>query len=83
MPTDPVFARYVTRDVDFHGTRLPEGAVLHLCLGAANRDPARWERPDYANASEKPPTVRDDLWQFCLSALGGVIADRNAGYPAS
>jgi TetR/AcrR family transcriptional regulator len=37
----------------------------------------------YANASEKPPTVRDDLWQFCLSALGGVIADRNAGYPAS
>jgi cytochrome P450 len=46
MPTDPVFARYVTRDVDFHGTRLPEGAVLHLCLGAANRDPARWERPD-------------------------------------
>jgi TetR/AcrR family transcriptional regulator len=25
----------------------------------------------YAHASEKPPTTRDDLWQFCLSALGG------------
>jgi cytochrome P450 len=46
MPTDPMFSRYVTRDIDFHGTRLPEGAVLHLCLGAANRDPARWQRPD-------------------------------------
>ncbi|OLT12143.1 cytochrome [Actinomadura sp. CNU-125] len=46
MPTDPMFSRYVTRDVDFHGARLPAGAVLHLCLGAANRDPSRWERPD-------------------------------------
>jgi cytochrome P450 len=46
MPTDPMFSRYVTRDIDFHGVRLPAGAVLHLCLGAANRDPARWERPD-------------------------------------
>jgi cytochrome P450 len=46
MPTDPMFSRYVTRDTDFHGQRLPKGAVLHLCLGAANRDPARWDRPD-------------------------------------
>jgi cytochrome P450 len=46
MPTDPMFSRYVTRDTVFHGARLPEGAVLHLCLGAANRDPARWDRPD-------------------------------------
>ena len=34
------------RDIDFFGVHLPEGSVLHLCLGAANRDPARWERPD-------------------------------------
>jgi cytochrome P450 len=45
-PTDPMFSRWVTRDVDFYGTRLPRGAVLHICLGAANRDPARWEQPD-------------------------------------
>jgi cytochrome P450 len=46
MPTDPMFSRWVTDDVDFHGVRLPKGSVLHLCLGAANRDPARWDDPD-------------------------------------
>ncbi|HSA49309.1 MAG TPA: cytochrome P450 [Yinghuangia sp.] len=46
MPTDPMFSRHVTRDTDFHGTHLPAGSVVHLCLGSANRDPARWERPD-------------------------------------
>ena len=45
-PTDPMFSRWVTQDVDLSGVRLPEGSVLHLCLGAANRDPARWDRPD-------------------------------------
>ena len=46
MPTDPMFSRFVTRDIDFHGVQIPAGAVVHLCIGAANRDPARWERPD-------------------------------------
>jgi cytochrome P450 len=45
-PTDPMFSRWVTEDVDYFGTKLPKGAVLHICLGAANRDPARWDRPD-------------------------------------
>ncbi len=54
MPTDPMFSRHVTRDVDFQGVHLPEGAVLHLCLGAANRDPARWERPDEYDITRPP-----------------------------
>jgi cytochrome P450 len=45
-PTDPMFSRWVVNDTDFFGVHLPAGAVLHICLGAANRDPARWERPD-------------------------------------
>ena len=45
-PTDPMFSRWVTEDTDFFGTQLPKGAVLHICLGAANRDPERWEHPD-------------------------------------
>jgi cytochrome P450 len=45
-PTDPMFSRWVTQDTDVLGIDLPKGAVLHICLGAANRDPLRWERPD-------------------------------------
>jgi cytochrome P450 len=46
MPTDPMFSRFVTEEVAFHGEVLPKGAVLHICLGSANRDPSRWARPD-------------------------------------
>lgn len=46
MPTDPMFSRFVTADTEFHGVHLPRGAVLHLCVASANRDPQRWERPD-------------------------------------
>jgi cytochrome P450 len=46
MPTDPMFARFVTRHVDLHGIEVPAGSVVHLCFAAANRDPARWDRPD-------------------------------------
>jgi cytochrome P450 len=46
QPTDPMFSRWVTEDTELSGTPLPKGSVLHICLGAANRDPQRWERPD-------------------------------------
>jgi cytochrome P450 len=45
-PTDPVFARFVARDCELGGVHLPAGAIMHVCLAAGNRDPARWERPD-------------------------------------
>lgn len=46
MPTDPMFSRWVTDNTEFYGTQLPRGSVVHVCIGAANRDPLRWERPD-------------------------------------
>ena len=46
MPTDPMFSRWLTTDTDYFGVRMPKGSVIHLCIGAANRDPERWERPD-------------------------------------
>jgi cytochrome P450 len=45
-PTDPMFSRWLTEDIDFFGGHLPKGSVLHICLGAANRDPDRWGDPD-------------------------------------
>jgi cytochrome P450 len=57
-PTDPMFSRWVTSDVEFFGQHIPAGSVLHLCLGAANRDPARWDRPDdYDVDRTMKPTV--------------------------
>ena len=45
-PTDPVFARFVAQDCELGGVGLPAGAIVHACLAAANRDPARWDHPD-------------------------------------
>ncbi|MDT3442844.1 cytochrome P450 [Pseudofrankia sp. BMG5.37] len=53
-PTNPMFSRFLTRGIDFHGTHLPKGAVLHLALGAGGRDPSRWERPDSFEVTRPP-----------------------------
>jgi cytochrome P450 len=45
-PTDPAFARFVAEPCSLGGREIPEGAVVHTGRAAANRDPARWERPD-------------------------------------
>ncbi|HLG66956.1 MAG TPA: cytochrome P450 [Acidimicrobiales bacterium] len=45
-PTDPIFRRLTTRDVTLCGVDIPAGAVVEMNLGAANRDPARWEDPE-------------------------------------
>ena len=38
--------RRALKAVDVGGVRLDEGALVTLCIGAANRDPAQFERPD-------------------------------------
>jgi cytochrome P450 len=42
----PVQARYVTRDVELYGTRVPEGSTLLLLNGSANRDERAFEEAD-------------------------------------
>jgi cytochrome P450 len=44
--TDPLFHRLTTRDSVLAGVAIPEGAIIDVCMGAANRDPQRWEQPD-------------------------------------
>jgi cytochrome P450 len=38
--------RYVARDVELCGTRIPEGGVVIFLTGAANRDPREFANPD-------------------------------------
>ena len=38
----PAIARYVTRDVEFHGQTVPKGSAMMLLIGAANRDESRF-----------------------------------------
>jgi cytochrome P450 len=45
-PTAPLFYRMVAADTEFYGHPMKQGDVLELCLGAANRDPTRWDRAD-------------------------------------
>ena len=45
-PTDLIFPRVATRDVELEGVEIPKGALVHMCLGAANRDPSRWDNPE-------------------------------------
>ncbi len=46
LPPLQRIARRTTRPVTLGGTALPEGAMLMLFPGAANRDEARWPDPD-------------------------------------
>jgi len=45
-PTDIMFPRLAEQDVTLEGVEIPKGTLMHLCLGAANRDPSRWDNPN-------------------------------------
>ena len=49
----PVQARFVTRDVELHGTMVPEGSVMLLLTASANRDDRRFADPDRLDVSRK------------------------------
>ena len=45
-PTNPLFTRIAVADTQLGNALIPKGAALDICLGAANRDPERWDNPD-------------------------------------
>ena len=36
----------MTEETELEGVTLPEGAVIDVCIGSANRDERRWERSE-------------------------------------
>ena len=48
------FFRTATRDTEIGGTIIPDGKKILMFLGAANRDPRRWENPDAFDLSRNP-----------------------------
>jgi cytochrome P450 len=76
----PIQARYVMRDVELYGTRIPEGSTLVLLNGAANRDEREFEDADRLDVRRK--NVRHLSFglgiHFCLGAslarLEGCVA---------
>jgi cytochrome P450 len=46
--------RHTTRDVVLHGERIPAGSKVLASFGAANRDPAQFERPDVFDPTREP-----------------------------
>jgi cytochrome P450 len=49
----PVNARWVTRDVELHGTTIPAGSKLIMLNGAANRDERVFDDPDRLDVRRK------------------------------
>lgn len=45
-PIGPHVARYVSQDVEYHGTTVPAGSAMLLLVGSANRDERRYDNPD-------------------------------------
>jgi len=50
----PFFHRYATEEVEIAGRRFPRGTKFGLLYGAANRDPAQFERADVFDAARHP-----------------------------
>jgi cytochrome P450 len=45
-PPELLIGRVTTEDVTLGGTAIPADSIIQLCIGAANRDPDRFEHPD-------------------------------------
>ena len=46
--------RRAIRDAEIGGVMLPAGSYVHLCIGAANRDPAQFPDPDRLDIRREP-----------------------------
>jgi cytochrome P450 len=53
-PPENLISRRTCADVEIGGVVIPKSQVVQLCLSAANRDPARFDRPHELRLDRKP-----------------------------
>jgi len=46
--------RMTTEQIELHGETIDAGTRIHLCIGAANRDPRQFAEPDRLDIARKP-----------------------------
>jgi len=65
-----MFERWVLDDIEIDGTVVPRGSELALLFGSANRDPARFDRPDTLDLAraDNPHVSFGAGIHFCLGA---------------
>jgi cytochrome P450 len=65
-----MFTRYALEDLEYKNIRLKKGEQVGLMLGAANRDPLRYENPDSFNPTRElfPHTSFGAGIHFCVGA---------------
>ena len=54
QPPIQINNRRALADTELSGTALPAGAIIHLMLGGANRDPAQFPAPDDFDIARRP-----------------------------
>ena len=69
-PTGHAIARYVTTDVELHGSVVPAGSVMMVLVASANRDEDRWSEPDVFDIHRDVGNLRTfgRGVHFCLGA---------------
>ncbi len=65
-----MFTRYALEDLDYNGLRFRKGEIVGLMLGAANRDPQRFAKPDEFSSQRtpNPHTSFGGGIHFCVGA---------------
>ncbi|MGH3677851.1 MAG: cytochrome P450 [Mycobacterium sp.] len=65
----PVQARYVARDAECHGQTVPEGSIMLLLNGSANRDERHYQDPDRFDIHRSGPHLSfGQGLHFCLGS---------------